>query len=623
MQESPQPPATPWLRRGPWQIDIRWWVAPLMVAGLGAGKLLGFELSTGPILLIAASTLAYNATLAWVLGRYRSSVRDRPDLARALTGLEVVLDYVAIFLLIFFTGGTSSPLVVFLVFHVIISAIQLSPAAAYQLAGLAAGGLWLMLLAQVRGWIELPRFAFAGQPLTLVDRPVFEAVLLFFFTATLFITAALTTQIMRRLRQRVDETTRVSQGLATANERLRGLYTLVTSIGAERHLDVVLATVTAELSTAAAVPAVSVKLLDDDGRTLRYVAAHGLPREWLETKALHLDRSPLNRRCIEGETLVSGRIEDGEQLELRQELQELGFRSAVLAPLRVTNRVIGTLGFYSPIADAFSREDTPFLRLAAELVAIAIDNARAYEAIETILHERAQSMLEVAHNLRAPLGAGLSMLDLLSGGYLGDLTAEQVSHLERLEERLRSLDKTIGDLLTIARSRDRSREIPDVVVDLEQLARKTERTFADDAANKGLRFEVIADGGLPAIPSGVDLLDQVMENLVSNAIKYTPRGGEVKVRFSPRGPEGVRISVRDTGIGIPAGEQNKLFQEFFRASNAKRVTTQGTGLGLALVKRAVGRHHGLISVESEEGKGTAVTVDLPGGRPASRLPELA
>ena len=117
---------------------------------------------------------------------------------------------------------------------------------------------------------------------------------------------------------------------------------------------------------------------------------------------------------------------------------------------------------------------------------------------------------------------------------------------------------------------------------------------------------------LPVVESGVDLLKEMMENLVSNAVKYTPPGGERRVSFaSGRAGRGADRSSRDTGIGIPAKEQPRLFQEFFRASNAKRHTAAGTGLGLALVKQTVERHHGRIQLESVEGQGTTVTIDMP------------
>ena len=110
-------------------------------------------------------------------------------------------------------------------------------------------------------------------------------------------------------------------------------------------------------------------------------------------------------------------------------------------------------------------------------MALAIEDAQANEAIERLMQERTQFMLKVAHNLRAPLSAGLSMLELVAAGQLGPVTAAQADHLRRVDERLHALDRAIGQLLTIARARDFSREIPDVVVDLDDLATQTERTF--------------------------------------------------------------------------------------------------------------------------------------------------
>ena len=118
-----------------------------------------------------------------------------------------------------------------------------------------------------------------------------------------------------------------------------------------------------------------------------------------------------------------------------------------------------------------------------------------------------------------------------------------------------------------------------MTVDLSELADYTEATFRDEATGKGLGFEVTRDDDLPAVDSGADLLEQVMDNLVSNAIKYTPAPGRIEVRFGRHGSDAVRIQVRDTGIGIPEKEQDNLFQEFYRASNAKRTTSAGTGLG--------------------------------------------
>ncbi len=610
-----------WRRQGLWQIKMRWAVAPLMIAGIVAGRLLGFEFLVVPIAVIAAVNLAYNAVFALVFGRYQDRVRSDPGLDRLFTTIEVVVDYAAIFLLIYFTGGVSSPLIVFLIFHVIITAIQFTAEAAYALAGVAAGGLWLLLAGEARGWLQGHHIAYRGTPLHL-EETAFGVVMLGFYTATLFIIAGMVSRIVDRLRARVGDLAEATSNCARANERFRGLYRMLTAIGTERRMQPVLHAVAAETAKATQVPAVAIKLLDEDRLTLRYVAAYGLPEDLIRDKTIYLDRSPINRRVIEGETVVESNLDREHALQMREELRELGIRSVLLAPLEVEDRVIGTLSFYDRAEGRFGERNRSFLELVAELVAIAIDNARAYEAVRALMRERTEFMLEVAHNLRAPLTSSLSIVDLLTAGYLGEMNPHQKKKLNRLEDRLRGLNGTIGELLAIARARDRSREIEDVTADLEALADHTEEMFAGEAAAKGVVLEVVRDGDLPSMASGRGLLEQLMENLVSNAIKYTPKGGRVEVRFDHGDPESVRITVADTGIGIPEDEQSKLFREFFRASNARKSTRIGTGLGLVLAKQTVGRHGGTLDLTSAEGEGTTVVVTLPLERPGDLTPPL-
>jgi signal transduction histidine kinase len=115
----------------------------------------------------------------------------------------------------------------------------------------------------------------------------------------------------------------------------------------------------------------------------------------------------------------------------------------------------------------------------------------------------------------------------------------------------------------------------------------------------------------PDIPGDPEMIEQMIENLVSNGIKYTNPGGRVDLKFSRPTPDWVQIQISDTGIGIPQDAMPRLFTEFFRAENAKKLQEMGTGLGLAFVKDVVNRQGGRITVQSEEGKGTTFTALLP------------
>lgn len=409
-------------RLGAWQVTVRWAVGPLIAVGVLVGRALGFTFPAAPILWIAGAVVLYNVVLLWF---HRRGSR--------MAVVEMMADYVALLTLLHFTGGVASPLVLFTIFHVIIAATLFSLRFAGTLAAVFSAGLWLMLIAQLRGFIVPTEITFRGEVVHAFDRPVYAVSMLLLLTATLFMVTLTVGHLMHRFRERVEE----------------------------------------------------------------------------------------------------------------------------------------------------------------------------------LIEERTRFMLESAHNLRAPLAAGLSLLGLVRDGDLGPLNDKQADTLGRLRHRLVALHQMIGELLTIAKLRDWSREITDVVVDLRELARHTGETFEQQAARKGVRLTIHADESLPAIDSGADLLDKLMENLVSNAIKYTPADGSVDVRFTRLEPNRVRIVVEDTGIGIPKREQSKLFDEFFRASNAKRATAAGTGLGLALVRKTVERHRGTVRVESEEDRGTKVVIDLP------------
>lgn len=600
-----------WGRRAFWQVKLRWAVPPAIALAVLIGRWIGFDFPTRPVYGVAACIFLYNILFARLFSRSRLDLERERLRDRFYTILQVTLDYAAMFVLIYFTGGACSPLVYFFIFHVVIAGIQFRPSTAYIFAVIASAGLWLLLFLEVEGILPCHAITFRGQVPPLMESPAHIMVGLGFFTVTIFIVATATTQIMNRLRARVTDLAQTTNRMVLLNEHLNSLYAMLRAVGREQRLKPILRTVTAELASTLVVRVVAVKLLSEDGETLRFVAAHGLPQDFVEKKVVQLAQSPLNRQVINGETFVHGHLGDAGEYELPEEMVKLGIESVVFAPLVVEGRVIGILGAYCDKPERFSADDSSFFALAAELIAVAIENARGYEEIRALMKDRAKFMLQVAHNMRAPINASLSMLELIRGEYFGQITSHQQEILQRVERRLIALNRAIGELLAIGKARDRSVEITDVRVDLNQLARQVEETFREEAEQKKLCFRVEAPSGLPAVDSGADLLLQVVENLVSNAIKYTPEGGKVDLKFGPAADGEVRVVVGDTGIGIPVSEQEQIGTEFFRASNAKELEAEGTGLGLAFVMQAVKRHRGRFAIESKEGKGTIIVIELP------------
>jgi two-component system phosphate regulon sensor histidine kinase PhoR len=252
--------------------------------------------------------------------------------------------------------------------------------------------------------------------------------------------------------------------------------------------------------------------------------------------------------------------------------------------------------------------------VTAALTTAIVSRLRQQE--RNLMNERSRFMLQVAHNIRAPLAASLSMLDVLRGGYLGEVADEQSEYLERMDQRLETLNVAVGELLDLAKSRQGVEELERRPVRSELLAEGIERTFSDESKRKGLALRVTVSEGLPEIAGDAVRLEQMLENLASNAIKYTAEGGRVEITFKSGEDDDrpIAIEVQDTGIGIPEEEQHQLFSEFFRAENAREVEEIGTGLGLAIVKRIVDLHQGRIRVQSQKGSGTTFIIDLPGCR---------
>ncbi len=403
---------------------------------------------------------------------------------------------------------------------------------------------------------------------------------------------------------------------STDKDRFDALFSLIQTIGSIRNLDRVLDIVTEELARVMGVKAVSVKLLSEDGTCLNYVGSFGLPQEFITSRVVELAKSPLNRRVVEGEPFVTGKPSNQSWFQFSEDLAADQIQSVLLVPLTVEERVIGVLGAYCRKQDRYSEMDVEFFKMAAGLVAIAIDNSRVYEAIEKMSAERSRFMLRVAHNLRAPLAAVISMIEILREQHLGPLNPDQAEYVRRVDRRIHTMLDMINQLLTLSTRRTLQQKLEKTELDVCWLAGRLTRTFQDEAAERGIAFTVTTATGLAPILGVSDMIEQMLENLVSNAIKYTPAKGSVHVDFRPIDTSMIAIAVQDTGIGIPEADVQNLFTEFFRASNARKKEELGTGLGLAIVKEIVDSHQGRISFDSCEGKGSTFTVILPAATPS-------
>lgn len=217
----------------------------------------------------------------------------------------------------------------------------------------------------------------------------------------------------------------------------------------------------------------------------------------------------------------------------------------------------------------------------------------------------------VAHQLRTPLSAIKWTLKILLDKELGEITAEQQDFLQKTylsNERMISL---INDLLNVARIEEGRYLYKTTLTSLEQITKSVIESRKGEINRRKLKFKFDKPkSSLPLISADVEKITLIIQNLLDNAVKYTTEGGEVVISLR-LGKGAVEFSIKDSGVGIPRDQQNRVFTKFFRGANVIRLETEGSGLGLFIVKNIVEAHGGKIWFESKEGQGSTFYFTLP------------
>jgi signal transduction histidine kinase len=256
-----------------------------------------------------------------------------------------------------------------------------------------------------------------------------------------------------------------------------------------------------------------------------------------------------------------------------------------------------------------SREDE-FGRLAA-----------SFEEMTKQLREldklKAEFVSVASHELKTPINVVQGYVQLLEEGVYGAVSEKQRGVLQTLETQIQSLARLVKQLLDVSRFEAGGGKLEIRRVALAQFLEDLERAFQVLALQRDIRFVVRRGEGVPSeVQWDSDRMNEVLGNLLSNAFKFTPRGGEVELSIEAIDGS-VQIDVRDSGAGIPADQVPHVFDKFFQADNQRSASAKGSGLGLAIAKSIVEAHGGTISCESTPGVGTTFTIVLP-ARPTKR-----
>ena len=249
-------------------------------------------------------------------------------------------------------------------------------------------------------------------------------------------------------------------------------------------------------------------------------------------------------------------------------------------------------------------DETEFGRLAASYQTMT----RQLAELERL---RAEFVGVASHELKTPINVIIGYLELLQEGIYGELTPKQKEILDTINKQASTLTRLVKRLLDISRFEASGGKLDVREVDLHRLLVTLESSFSILAKQRDIAFSVIHGDALPPkVYWDEDRINEVLGNLISNAFKFTERGGKVALSVTSVDAK-IVITVTDTGAGISADQLPHIFDKFFQADNQAAAATKGTGLGLAIAKEIVEAHGGQITVESRVGEGTTFVVTLP------------
>ena len=304
-------------------------------------------------------------------------------------------------------------------------------------------------------------------------------------------------------------------------------------------------------------------------------------------------------------------------------IREEGSVAVVVAPIRMGARVEGLIYCDNRAPRSFTERDEEVLLRLGDHAAIALRNAGLYQQAERARQDaenanRAKDdfLAVLSHELRTPLTSMLGWLRLLRTGQLTPERSGQA--LEVVERNTRIQAQLINDLLDVSRIIAGKLQLDCYEIELAPIVEEAVESSRSDAEAKGVRLDVAQEGGGAAVLGDPLRLGQIVSNLVTNAVKFTPGGGLVRVRLTREGAEAV-LTVRDTGIGIEPSVVPQIFDRFRQADSTITRRHGGLGLGLAIVRHLSELHGGVVSVSSPgPGQGATFSVRLPVAAPTSR-----
>ena len=364
----------------------------------------------------------------------------------------------------------------------------------------------------------------------------------------------------------------------------------------------------------------NIRLLDRSGEMLEVVAGRGYRHSEHVLGHRALARTTESEQSKFGDRLFREPCieEELQQCGGYRTLKKEGVESFIMVPVRANGEVVGTLQLASRTPRKFKPEEVNLLQTIGNQLGVAVQKAQLYEETvrQAVELERANKLQAdftamIAHDLRSPLMNIMGVAEVMVAGMFGSVSREQTKWLGRIQSNSQSLVDLVSDFLDVSKLESGYIDLSRETLNLSGLIQKNLDSYRVLALDKKISIRGSVDPSLPVIHADPRRLDQVLSNLISNAIKFTREDGEVEVGAALMDAARVKVWVGDNGVGIAANEIGRLFEKYRQGGNVKHSSHRGTGLGLVICKMIVEAHGGRIWVESVEGKGTTFFFSLP------------